>query len=396
MPPLYLTQDDEFSYQDQCEGICDEPSLIALEINKENTPKKDAIKYPTYDIGGYIQGDWINFFGNTAGLNSGGNIPSARVKASGNFNEDWSYDTSFEFADSTLQNANMSYEGFNPFYIKMGQFSTTLGLSSSPDTPQNNTFLMVALPVLAFAPNNGIGAQIGTHTDFFTFTGDVFYPGLGTTVVGSDPISTTARITFSPVHTDTRVYHIEISDLLQYIDGSKTLIISSKPEVQPRNVTDLVNTGTMNDVSSMDSANLSAVAVLGPFLVQAEFFQTWVNRNNGMSNLNFSGEYLTTSYFLTGESRKYDFEGGQFVGITPIHHPRIGAWQIAARVSRLNLTNRDITGGVENNYTLGLNWYANNYIRAMLDAIHVVANPNGTGVNQVANVIALRMQAAIQ
>ena len=61
------------------------------------------------------------------------------------------------------------------------------------------------------------------------------------------------------------------------------------------------------------------------------------------------------SWFPTGETRPYIAEIGNFGQIVPKHD--YGAVELAARLSRIDLTDKDITGGVEQNITFGVNWY---------------------------------------
>jgi phosphate-selective porin OprO/OprP len=71
---------------------------------------------------------------------------------------------------------------------------------------------------------------------------------------------------------------------------------------------------------------------------------------------------------LTGEHIPYDRDSGTIGTLEPFenfflvdrccggHGAGWGAWQVGARYSYLDLTDENIAGGVENNFTLALNW----------------------------------------
>ncbi len=103
-----------------------------------------------------------------------------------------------------------------------------------------------------------------------------------------------------------------------------------------------------------------------------------VDGKNGSSSPDFDGYYIQGSYFLTGENRKYKTSSGAFDRVKPRENYSqkggCGAWEVAARYSKIDLNDNNVTGGELEDVTLGLNWYLNpntrimwNYIRADLD-----------------------------
>ena len=116
----------------------------------------------------------------------------------------------------------------------------------------------------------------------------------------------------------------------------------------------------------------------GRLAAQGEYTGVSVRRR-GDSDLSFGGWYVQAGYFLTGEQRNYDRQSGKYKRITPkamVGDGGIGAWEIAARYSEMDLSSKDVRGGKERNVTLGLNWWLNRSL--MLRFNYVYANPDPT------------------
>jgi len=132
--------------------------------------------------------------------------------------------------------------------------------------------------------------------------------------------------------------------------------------------------------------------VFGSFHMQGEYQWLNVERGNGSPTLNFHGWYAQAGWFLTGEVRRYLIrdtpDSATFGRVRPRNNlgdGGFGAFEIAARYSGLDLSDRDVRGGTERNITLGLNWYVNPYMRFMFNYIRV--NNDNEALGNVANLI---------
>ena len=98
------------------------------------------------------------------------------------------------------------------------------------------------------------------------------------------------------------------------------------------------------------------------------------------------------SYFLTGETRIYDYLNGAFLGITKVLHS-YGAWEVAFRFSNVDLNSQNILGGEENDATAALNWYPVQRVKLGAEYIYANATPSSNGLNRHVNIVGLMLQA---
>lgn len=135
-----------------------------------------------------------------------------------------------------------------------------------------------------------------------------------------------------------------------------------------------VDTSAISGADTIVRVGLEASKVAGPFSWQAEALTAKVKRNPGESVL-FYGGYVFASWLLTGETRNYDSGTGEFDNVVPqapLGRGGWGAWELAARASFVDLNDKDVIGGEQNNITLGLNWYLNERLRVQANLIKVL------------------------
>jgi phosphate-selective porin OprO/OprP len=79
-------------------------------------------------------------------------------------------------------------------------------------------------------------------------------------------------------------------------------------------------------------------------------------------NPRFSGSYLTVSWMVTGDSRRYNRATGHAVPVAP--RGQRGAIELVARYSHVDLTDAAIDGGVLDKWHIGANWWASRQWKA--------------------------------
>ncbi len=251
--------------------------------------------------------------------------------------------------------------------------STSLNLS---------TFMEKALPTEALSPGRNLGIlyHIPSLDERRTFALGFFYNTQTLSDVESpkDSISNangydiTTRVTWLSRYEDfgERLLHLGLS--VSYGSRDDDMRLSSRPESYLVDKS-LVDTGEFS-LEKFYNINSEVASVSGPFSFQGEYFHAFTD-SEAEGDPDFWGYYLYVSYFLTGEYREYDTSRGVFTGVRPKSYFRFrekgwGAWEVALRHSYIDLNDKNISGGKEKNFTLGLNWYFTSKTRVMFNYVH--------------------------
>lgn len=123
-----------------------------------------------------------------------------------------------------------------------------------------------------------------------------------------------------------------------------------------------------------------AALLEGPFAASAEFIR--IRQEVNEATVHLTGGYVQASYVLTGEGKSWKGERVRiWKGVKPerpfLKDPDLGAWQVVARWSRLALDD-ELSPFVTNfpdridSYTLGVNWYANEFVKIKLNYLRTV------------------------
>lgn len=339
----------------------------------------------------FIEGDGIYSQHGMADVNSGTNLRRAQVVLKGFVEKDFHYAFGYEAQSKNVKNAYLSYKGWKNMYIEAGQFYPNVGFSNWLESTDIN-FLETPMPDNVFPPNYSQGIEYEINNDQLALHVSGYSAGSQDTVIGRSPFGAAGRLIYTPFNAEAHLLELGVSAWGYRPDGSKTVSYNTTPEIQDRSSTTSLDTGSIPNVKYTSAGALEAVYSEGPWGAQSEYISQWVSRDSGSPSLRFSGYYVAGTYFITGESPIYKYPSGEFAGITPIHNKKWGAWEVLAQFSQLNLMDRDIRGGKENNITVGVNWYLNRFIELKLDYIRAMASPTKTGLDQNDNLIGLRVQ----
>jgi phosphate-selective porin OprO/OprP len=335
-------------------------------------------------MGGMIQNDWA-WMGEDdrlkavlGDLGDGTEFRRIRLYTAGTIYKLFQFKLQLDFAggDADLKDAYISLKEKLPWYgyIKVGHFKEPFSLEQLTSS-KYITFLERSL-VDVFAPARNTGLELGAIglEERLTISAGIFRDsdsyGKGS---GEGEYNATFRVTGLPWYEDNGKQLIHVGMAYTHRSPHDDQVrIYQRPEVHlaPR----FVDTGTLG-ADAIDLLGVELAFVYGVFSVQGEYISARVNTPVG-SNPRFSGYYVYSSYFLTGEHRRYMRDGARYCRVRPRanflgEQKGLGAWEVAARYSMLDLNDETVTGGELSNVTFGLNWYLNPAIKIMWNYLHV-------------------------
>lgn len=394
-------------------------------------PAKPATTFPNVKISGAFQAD-IGWFGqdetslDTFGqIQDGADFRRARLGANGNVTEQMSYFFQMDFGAFGRPTFTDVWLAINdvPVFgnIKVGQWKHPFSLEVV-SSYRYTTFMERSLLFQSFTPFRHVGIGFYDWSEDLNTTwaasairtGQDQYGGSISTDGGYGLVGRLTHLLHWDEATEGRSYlHVGGAYYLNAPPNDRTRFRSIPEFFVGEHAGGAVGTsgqaipGAINgtpyfvdtltfDADLVNTFGSELLWVAGPLSVQSEAMAAVVDRPTG-DTLLLGGAYMQVGYFLTGEHRPYDRKAGAIDRIKPFEdffwvrtcegqgEYGMGAWEVAARVSYLNLNDDNIRGGELTDLTLGVNWYLNpyckfvaNYIHAFLD--HPVTGQSGTDI----------------
>jgi len=398
---------DEFERVDKVEK--------ALDKHLDSIAKKaaDAAKKPQQKFFGRIHLDTWSFNKNTPGINffenDNGNDPQDRIAfrrirlgMKGDIAGTMFYKVQTEFNDPNDFEYRDLYIGWKELpcnqVLILGNQKRPLGLDHL-NSSRYNTFMERPLVIEALNEDTrrlGLAMYGYNNAENMNWTYGVYNlertADDGRSIGDSLQLSLNGRISGSPWYDETsggRGYlHLGAAAMYARPDGDEGAggdvnnndgRFRTRSEV--RSSRRWLDTGRIPNAEHFETAAVEAMLNIGAFQLVSEYQTNWTQVGGG-PDLFFHGGYVQASYFLTGEHIPLQRTSGTIGRVKPFENFflvdrmcggygwGLGAWQIAARYSHLDITDNNITGGVGNNLTAGLNWWWTPYSRMQANYIY--------------------------
>ena len=364
-------------------------------------PFVGGVHGPVLGVGynGFVEIDGASYSKDASGeFEDGFIVRRARLTFARKIRQKWSIKGSAEINQNDVEIKDLYglYKGFSFASIRIGSQKEPFSLQEMTSS-RFTTLMERGLIVDALSPGRNVGVTLYSKREKLTGAIGFFASGFEQDAIQTTGAALTGRLTRHFINADQHIFHAGFSASYRKL-GTTPPQFRSRPE---SGVTDnyMVDTGDIEQAEDVSRLGLEAAYVNGPLSLQGEYIISKVGRESGLSSLAFDGWYVHGSWFLTGESRTYLVDTGTFGRIFPnspftFSHGGRGAWELAVRLSRADLTDRDVIGGKETNISFGLNWHLREYVVVMANYIKVidVDRPGSVFDNNDINIFQIRLQ----
>jgi phosphate-selective porin OprO/OprP len=310
---------------------------------------------------------------------------------------DWAISVDFAGGSSTFRNVYAGVKDLPFGNIRAGQFKEPYGLEQL--TSSNNLTFTERSLMNAFVPafNAGVMVFDTAANERMTWAIGGFRTGSDSGEVsrGDGEYAGTARITGLPVWGDEGRDYVHLG--ASYSRRSPTndsVTFSAKPEAN------LAPSYVSATIAAEDVDLLGAEVAwgIGSLTLSGEYTLASVTGDSsGAADPDFSGYYVQAGYVLTGENRPYGKTAGALGAVKPKENAfgetgGRGAWEVATRLSSIDLVDDGVDGGELDDITFGVNWYLNPHTRLMLDYILADLDAAGGADGGDTSIFAFRWQ----
>ncbi|MGN6227066.1 MAG: porin [Dyella sp.] len=309
---------------------------------------------------------------------AGNHIASARLGGEGTIGA-FGYHVEAEFSDNAaaLHQAYLSYTtnqgGLRTRYY-LGNFLKDIGTEGSSESARvpfmlRNAPTQVAQPVNSYF---GTGAQVklwGSNWHYsLSVTGDS--PSSDTKGDSPDSIVYLSRAHWNPlkggwgfVHAGAWYYYENISRAVTSINNVPKLALDYNANIR-------VSGSSIDNPTQDRGRGFELGGTYRNFWLMNEYGRQKIDSSTDPSVVRHGSSYAA-GWMITGEKPGFSSHSGTWQAVkvnAPVTSGGWGAWELAARVDHYDYHGAP-RGGDGRSYTLGVNWYLNDWSRLMLDYV---------------------------
>lgn len=311
-------------------------------------------------------------------------IRRARISGVLQWNYDWLLKAGGDFSDGAeLRELSLEYRGW-PLHLEVGRMVEPFGVLQGSS---RGSAMMERPQATALAPGYGVGLAANARGERWGFTAGIYKATRNSEFDegGREEDAFTLRGTFTPLKAEDKMIHLGFAGSFREAKEG-TLQFVAIPESVLLLGLNASSTLLFVDDESSNRYYLYGIefaSQIGPVVIQSEYMQAQIGEVFGFDesgNTASAGSpvyfsyYFETAWAVTGERRDYSTARGVMGGIHPessILQGGLGAIELAARVSFINLIDSNLGGEDGLVTSLGINWYPEERVKLMLDVLQI-------------------------
>lgn len=345
-----------------------------------------------FEIGGALMWDFDRFDGlhlqtngDSENSQNQSELRRARIDMKGKIGKEWQASLQFDFSDTEtsvdVDDALIIYSGWKVAKVNVGQSKEPFGLENLTSS-KYTTFIERSMVTNALSPGRQPGVGLNGDIAKKVAWALGLYEATSSETEG-DTYATTGRLTAAPWHGDDFLLHLGISGSVRDMNGELFRIDETAEVHTAREFVDSPET----QAETLSLLGLETALLWKSFSLQVEYMLADIKADVG-ENADYFGYYVQTSYFVTGESRRYN--KGAFKKIKP--KLKSGALELAARYSFLDARDNQ-EGTVAANTSLGATYYFNSQVRLIGNYIFTqLLEKDDNEEDDTGNAFSLRIQ----
>jgi len=348
-----------------------------------------------------VQVDGAMFFGKPLNpIGNGVSVRRARFATKVEFAKNWYAELDMDIANSEIEmkDAYLTYTFRNGLEMKVGNYKESVSMESTT-TSRYLTFLERPMAVNTFAPSRHIGLSARYSKNWFLALGGVYFQAVddlegrifskdNNKDFGTDEgVSWTGRLVGMPFYNDNdKGLHFGVSG--SYRTPKTDAEVPGTVRYSTRSLSSInrkkyMDTDLIGNIAYTTITGFEGAAYYNNLRLQGEYLMSSVHRKNDLPTERFDGFYAFGSWLIFGGKYNYNTSEGEFTQVA--RGKKWGDIELAFRYDYLSL-NSDfdkIMGGAGEGYTLGLNFYANNNVKIMLNYSYLNHDRYASGKNKL-------------